>query len=262
MTTTTPLRARTGAGERRRGAVVEQTLLLVQWQLRRQSVYLPLVVVVQVFMAVATVIGYGLLVGDPDPMTALYLATGAPTVTLITIGLVLTPQMVSQARTEGSLDWMRALPVPRTSFLVADLLVWTMLALPGMVLGVLAGALRFGVDLSLAPWLVPAALLVSLTAAAVGYAMASLLPPTLAALLTQALVFVVLLFSPVSYPAERMPTWAQEAHAWLPIEPMAQVVRGGLVQDAFDVPARSWAVLLVWCVASVAGAVLALRRRA
>ncbi|MBU5422912.1 ABC transporter permease [Cellulomonas hominis] len=219
-------------------------------------------VVVQVFMAVATVVGYGLLVGDPDPVTALYLATGAPTVTLITVGLVMTPQMQSQSRIEGSLDWMRTLPVPRTLFLISDLLIWTLLALPGMVLGVVAGVLRFDIDLSLAPWLVPGALLVSLTAAAVGYAMASLLAPALAMLLTQALVFVVLLFSPVSYPAERMPGWLQAAHEWLPIEPMAQLVRSGLASDAFSMPARSLVVLLVWCVASVVGATWALRRRA
>nr|WP_246803678.1 ABC transporter permease [Cellulomonas hominis] len=237
-------------------------MLLAQWQFRRQSTYLPLMVVVQVFMAVATVVGYGLLVGDPDPVTALYLATGAPTVTLITVGLVMTPQMQSQSRIEGSLDWMRTLPVPRTLFLISDLLIWTLLALPGMVLGVVAGVLRFDIDLSLAPWLVPGALLVSLTAAAVGYAMASLLAPALAMLLTQALVFVVLLFSPVSYPAERMPGWLQAAHEWLPIEPMAQLVRSGLASDAFSMPARSLVVLLVWCVASVVGATWALRRRA
>ncbi|MNC77887.1 hypothetical protein D3C75_1299620 [compost metagenome] len=75
-------------------------------------------------------------------------------------------------------------------------------------------------------------------------------------------MFVVLLFSPVSYPAERMPGWLQAAHEWLPIEPMAQLVRSGLASDAFSMPARSLVVLLVWCVASVVGATWALRRRA
>jgi ABC-2 type transport system permease protein len=241
---------------------VRQTLLLAQWQLRRQASYLPLLVVVQVFLAITTVVGYGLLVGDPPPEVALYLATGAPTVTLITVGLVMTPQMHAQARTEGSLDWMRTLPVPRTAFLVTDLLVWTLLALPGMVLGVVAGAMRFDITLDVAPWLVPATLLVSLTSAAVGYAMASLLAPAVAMLMTQVLVFVVLLFSPVSYPADRMPGWLQGVHEWLPVEPMAQLVRAGLVQGTFDMPLRSLVVLVAWCVASVAGASLALRRRA
>jgi ABC-2 type transport system permease protein len=239
-----------------------QGLLLVQWQLRRSSTVMPLLVVVQVAMAVATVVGYGLLVGNPSPDVALYLATGAPTITLITVGLVMTPQMLAQAKTEGSLDWMRTLPVPRWTFLASDLLMWTLIALPGMVLGIVAGVVRFDVNLSIAPWVVLAALLVSLTSASVGYAMASVLPPMLAMLLTQVLVFVVLLFSPVSYPASRMPEWLQTAHEFLPIEPMAQLVRAGLARDAFTVPGRSVVVLCAWCAVSVTAALVALRRRA
>ncbi|GIG36178.1 ABC transporter permease [Cellulomonas pakistanensis] len=241
---------------------VQQTLLLTQWQFRRQATMLPLLVLVQVFLAIATILGFGLVIGDPPPDQALYLATGAPTITLVMVGLVMTPQMLSQSRTEGSLDWMRTLPVPRGLFLVSDLLVWTLIALPGMVLGIVTGVLRFDVDLSPAPWLVPATLLVSLTAAAVGYGMASLLKPTLAMLMTQVLVFVILLFTPVSYPADRMPAWLQAAHEWLPFEPMAQLIRSGLASDAFSMPGRSLVVLLAWCAASVAGATWALRRRA
>jgi len=239
-----------------------QGLLLLQWQLRRSLPYIPLLVVVQVALAVATVVGYGLLVGTPSPDVALYLATGAPTITLITVGLVMTPQMLAQAKTEGSLDWMRTLPVPRWTFLASDLLMWTLIALPGMVLGVVAGVLRFNVNLSIAPWVVLAALLVSLTSASVGYAMASVLPPMLAQLLTQVLIFVVLLFSPVSYPASRMPEWLQTAHQFLPIEPMAQLVRAGLANASFTVPGRSMVVLGVWGCVSVAAALTALRRRA
>lgn len=242
-------------------STVQQTLLLTQWQFRRQATMLPLLVVVQVFLAIATILGFGLVIGDPPPEQALYLATGAPTITLVMVGLVMTPQMLSQSRTEGSLDWMRTLPVPRGSFLVSDLLVWTLIALPGMVLGIVTGVLRFDVDLSPAPWLVPAALLVSLTAAAVGYGMASLLKPTLAMLMTQVLVFVILLFTPVSFPADRMPGWLQTAHEWFPFEPMAQLIRSGLAHDTFSMPGRSLAVLLAWCAASVAGATWALRRR-
>jgi ABC-2 type transport system permease protein len=262
MSVTTQVRAVPAARPAEGIGAVRASMLLARWQLRRQAQFMPLLVVVQVFMAVATVIGYGLLVGNPDPVTALYLATGAPTITLITVGLVMTPQMVAISRTEGSLDWMRTLPVPRWSFLVADLTVWTLIALPGMVLGVITGVMRFHVDLSPAPWLVPGALAVSLVSAAVGYAIASLLPPQVANLLTQALVFIVLLFSPVSYPRERMPEWLQHAHSWLPIEPMAQLIRSGLAHDTFSMPGRSIVVLAVWGVVSVVAAVAALRHRA
>jgi len=217
---------------------------------------------VQVAMAVATVVGYGLLVGDPTPEVALYLATGAPTITLITVGLVMTPQMVAQTKTEGSFDWIRTLPVPRFLFLASDLAIWTVLALPGLVLGIVAGALRFQVTLTVAPWIGLAILFVSLTSAAVGYAIGTVLPPAIANLTTQLLLFLVLLFSPVSYPVDRMPDWLQTLHLFLPIEPMAQLMRTGLAGDTFSVPVRSMLVLAGWCVVAVLGALAALRRRA
>ena len=157
--------------------VWRQTALLMRWQLRRSLPQLPLVMVVQTLMAVATVLGYGLIAGDAGHEAGLYLATGAPAISLITIGLIMAPQWVSQARTEGSLDWMRTLPVPRVSFLLADLLLWTVMALPGLVLGVAVGAARFDVALDPAWWLVPGALLVALTSACIGYAVANLLAP-------------------------------------------------------------------------------------
>lgn len=103
----------------------------------------------------------------------------------------------------------------------------------------------------------PAALLASLTAAAVGYAMASVLPAQVAMLFMQALVFIALLFSPVSYPAERVPVWLQHVHDWSPIEPMAQLVRSGLANDVFDVRALV-GVLLAWAAVAGAGASAAL----
>lgn len=236
--------------------------LLTQWQLRRQSASLPILVVVQALLAVGTVLGFGIIMGDLSGTAALFLATGAPTVTLITVGLVMAPQMLSQAKTEGSAAWMMTLPVPRLAFLAADLTVWTLVALPGTLLALLAGVLRFGVDLSIAPWALPAAVLVSLTAAAVGYAMAAVLPPTVAQLMTQLLIFAILLFSPISFPAERLPDWLAGVHRVLPIEPMAELMRSALAQDAFTIPVASLAVLLAWCAGAVLLAALALRRRA
>ncbi len=40
-------------------------------------------------------------------------------------GLVITPQVIADARKEGSLDWMRTLPVPRWSFFAADIAIHT-----------------------------------------------------------------------------------------------------------------------------------------
>ncbi|MFC4225094.1 ABC transporter permease [Lysinibacter cavernae] len=235
--------------------------LMLIWQLRRQSQYLPLLIVVQSALAVATVIGYGMLIGDVAPAAALFLATGAPTITLVSVGFVMTPQMMSQSKTEGSADWMNTLPVPRLVFLAADLTVWTFIALPGVVLAIVAGVWRYDLELSVAWWIVPASLLISLTAASIGYAMAALLPPMVAMLLTQLLIFILLLFSPISFPASNLPAWLQTVHEWLPIQPMADLMRAGLAQDAFSISTGAVITLIVWCAASVAAAGWALSRR-
>jgi len=242
-------------------AALRQFGLIVQWQFRRSASMVPLLVVVQALLAATTVFGYGLLVGTPPPASAAYLATGASTVTLIMVGLVIAPQSVALAKTEGSLEWMRTLPVPRAVFLAADLTIYTLIALPGMALGLAAGAWRFHVTLSLSSWIVLAVPLVSLIAATVGYSMALLLKPQLAQMLSQVLVFVALLFSPISFPAERMPGWLQAVHHWLPIEPMADLMRAVLIGDQFGMSTRSVAVLAVWTVAAVIGALVVLQRR-
>ena len=48
-------------------------------------------------------------------------------------------------------------------------------------------------------------LLTTLTATSIGYAIASLLPAMLANLLTQVLVVFILMFSPLNFPANRLP---------------------------------------------------------
>ena len=243
-------------------SVTRQFGLLLQWQVRRLTSLVPLLVLVQALLAVTTVFGYGLLIGTPSPEAAAYLATGAPTITLIMVGLVMTPQAVAQAKTEGSLAWLRTLPVPRTVFLAADLALYTLVALPGMVLGAITGAWHFHIALVPAPWILLAAPLVSLVAATVGYSAALLLRPQLAQLLSQVLVFVTLLFSPISFPVDRLPGWLAAAHQWLPLEPMADLMRAALLADRFTLPARSAVVLATWAVAGLIVAAAVLRRRA
>jgi len=236
--------------------------LLVVWQLRRVRGVMPIAIVVQGLLAVGIVLGYPLLFPQLDPMTTLFLATAAPTITLITMGLVLVPQFVAQAKTEGSLDYMRSLPVPRVVYLFADLTVWLALVLPGVVFAIVVAAARFGLDLHVSPLVVPALLLVALTSTSVGYAIATLLPPMLANLTTQVLVVFVLMFSPLTFPAERLPDWLAAVHRALPIQAMGEIVRGTLAADVFPVTAGAVAVLAAWCLASFATTSFVLGRRA
>ena len=57
--------------------------LLVTWQARRMRMFLPLGIVVQALFALGIVAGYPLLFPTIDRTTVLYLATGAPVLTVI-----------------------------------------------------------------------------------------------------------------------------------------------------------------------------------
>jgi ABC-2 type transport system permease protein len=236
--------------------------LLIRWQALRLKSFLPLAIVVQLAFAFGIVVGYPLLFPEIDEMTVLFLATGAPAITLITMGLVALPQVVAQAKLEGTLEYMRSLPVPRMVYLMADLTVWLAIVLPGVVFAVAVGVWALDLTLSVSLAIVPAVLMVATTAAAVGYAMATVLPPMVAMLLTQVLVIGVLIFSPINFPVDRLPDWLQDVHAVLPVQAMGEVIRGSLAADTFALTSGPFVLLGVWCAAALGLSYVALRRRA
>ena len=236
-------------------------LLLIRLQTLRLKGFLPLAMVVQGLFAIGIVAGYPLLFPELDPVTMLFLATGAPAITLITVGLVAVPQVVSQAKTQGTLEYMRSLPVPRMVYLLADLTVWLLIILPGLVFALVVASLRFDLTFQVSPLVVPAFLLVALTASSVGYAMACVLPPMVAVLLTQVLVVFVLMFSPLNFPPERLPEWLQAIHAALPVQAMGEVIRGTVAASTFPLTAGPWLLLLAWCVGGLGVTYATLRRR-
>jgi ABC-2 type transport system permease protein len=235
--------------------------LLIRWQALRLRNFLPLAAVVQGLFAFGIVVGYPMFFPELDETTVLFLATGAPAITLITMGIVVLPQVVAQSKLEGSLDYMRSLPVPRMAYLMADLTVWLAVVLPGVVFAIAIGSWALDLALSISLAIIPAVLLVVTTAAALGYAMASVLPPMMAMLLSQVLVFGVLLFSPINYPAERMPEWMQAIHSVLPVQAMAEVIRGSLATETFALTAGPFLLLGAWCVAALGLSYATLRRR-
>lgn len=236
---------------------------LLRWQVAQIGGVLPLVVVIQALLAAGIVIGFGLLIPGIDGPTALFLSTGAPTVLLMTVGLVIVPQGVARARLDGTFAYLRSLPVARPLLLVADLTTWLLVSLPSVAVAVLVAELRFDLTLSIDwPLLVLASSLVALTATAVGYAIAVALPPMLAQLVTQVLVFFVMLFSPVTYPVTQLPAWFRTVHDVLPVRPAADLLRAGLARDVYPVEPRDLIVLVVWCVVGIAVTLRALVRRA
>jgi ABC-2 type transport system permease protein len=209
--------------------------------------YAALVFVVQIMMGVGMAIMYGFFYPTIDATTALLITTGVPTLALVPMGFVLVPGNVASQRMVGTFDFIWSLPVPRSAQVAASFAVNAGLALPGTVLALLVGVWRYGVDLHLSPVLVPAVLLSTFMCVAVGYGMALLVAnPLVVNLITNALVFLVLLFTPVVYPASNLPIWLMRIHEVLPFYPMAQVIRAGLTQGMVPDVGGPFLVIGVW----------------
>ena len=98
-------------------------LLMVVWEVRSLRIVLPLAVVTQIILGAGLVIGFGFLLGDISMTGALFLATGATVISMITLGLVLVPQIIASRKQAGVYDYLWSLPVPRTASIAASLTV-------------------------------------------------------------------------------------------------------------------------------------------
>ena len=236
--------------------------LLLKWQGFKFKTILPIVIIAQFFTGVGTVIGLGYLMPGIDPQTAMFLVTGGPTLSLITLGLVVVPQMVAQAKSGGILEYMRSFPVPRMAYLAADLTIWLLSTLPGVILALIVGSQRYDFELQFSLMIVPAFILVVLMATSVGYAIALLSPKAeLVGVLTNLIIFSLFLFSPVNFPAERLPNWLEAIHRFLPVKYAADAVRGALVPGYSDQLEVSLLVLSIWCLAGLVINYVAATRR-
>ncbi len=237
--------------------------ILLGWTLIRMGgTVLPLVMVVQALLAAGVIVGFSLLLPDIDAGSARFLATGTPTALLLIAGLVMVPSGVAQARADGTFIYQRTMPIPRPLLLAVELTVWSLVAVPSVAVALTVAQLRFGLAFAFQwPLLIAVIVIITVTSASVGFGLAGSLPPALTHLTTQVLVFVILLFSPVSFPASRLPAWFQAVHDWLPIRPAADLLRAGLAADVYPFSVRDLAVLLGWCCVGVAVSLYALTQR-
>jgi ABC-2 type transport system permease protein len=225
-------------------------LLMTRWELLSIRLELPLFVILQFMLGAGMALGFGFLFEDPRGAQALYLSTGATVIPMMMVGLVVLPQTVAQQKIEGTYQYLFGLPVPRMCMYLAGLTVWTLVALPSSIAALLVGAWRYDLNLSVDPLVVPATLLTIAVSAAIGYAFAHGLPnPRVTHVLTQLLVFVLVMFSPINFPADRLPGWLEAAHAWLPPQHAATLMRATLTEGLVDETyVRSFAILGAWTV--------------
>lgn len=230
---------------------IRSYILMTIWEMRNMRIYLPLALLVQILIGGGMVIGLGFLIGDLPAEVALYLVCGVTVVSMITIGMVMSPQIIAQQKQAGTYDYVWSLPVPRTATVASNLTINTLIALPGLVTTLVIGSWRYDIELSPSLMLVPATLLTLVTAASVGMALAHGVPnPMVTGLITQILVFFILLFSPINFPPERLPDWMAAMHRYLPFQHSANVMRAGLTENLATDVAESFVILGGWALLS------------
>ncbi len=222
--------------------------LLMRWEFLRLRSQLLLIVVIQVVIGLGVVYGMSLLLPRITPRAALYLSTGAPTLSLMILGISVVAQETSRSKDTGRDEYQRALPLPTLAMLAATITFWLLVNLPGTALTLVAANLRIDIALDVSVLVVPVFVLVALTAATVGYALAQSLTPQAMQQVSSFITVGILLFSPINYPLERLPQLLQAAHRVLPITYMADLIRWSLTGASTHDPAIAFGLTSLWCV--------------
>ena len=225
--------------------------LLFKWECLRMRSSLALIVVIQVLLAIGVVYGLSFLLPNISQSSALYLATGAPTLSMLILGITVVPQEVARSRDTGRDEYLRALPLPALSMLAASLSFWLLANLPGTALSLWVAKIRFDIDLNIDPVVLAVIVLVALTAGTVGYALAQSISPQATQQITSFISIGILLFSPINFPLDRLPSALQTIHEILPISYMADLVRWSLTGRAVHDPTSSFIVVGAWCAAGL-----------
>ncbi len=235
---------------------------MLRFDLAAQRNFLPTFLIMQILFGAGMAIIYGFYIGHLSPAAALYIVSGAPALAMLTAGLMGVEMMVTERQQAGTWDFIWSMPAPRSAAVASIFTVFTLLAIPGIVVTLALADLRYGIALSVSPMAVPAVLLSSLMATSLGFCMAVLIgKPMVTNAILNALIFVVLMFSPVQFPISRLPLWLADAHRVLPIYYLAEVLRASVTRGLVHDTGLSYAVLGAWTLASWAATAWVVGRR-
>jgi ABC-2 type transport system permease protein len=235
---------------------------MLRFDLAAQRNWLPMFLLMQIMFGAGMAIIYGFYIGHLTRDAALFLVSSSPALAVLTAGLIGVVMMASERQQAGTWDFIWSLPAPRSAVVAATFTVLTVLSVPGIVVALVLAAWRYGLTLTVSPAVVPALLLSSLMATSVGFAITMLIAkPVVTNAVVNALVFVVLIFSPIQFPIGRLPLWLADVHRVLPVYYLGQVIRASLTTGIVTNTALSYVMLTAWTMAAWAGTAWVVGRR-
>ena len=250
--------------QRRRGPrhLLRSYAHMLRYEVTSARLYLPMTLTIQTLIGAGMGIMYGFYLGNVPREAISFLVSGVPALALFPIGFVVVPGIVAGQRLDDTYDYTWSLPVPRTAAAGATFTVFTAVALPGTALALLISTLVYRAELHPNWGIVPAILLSAGMATSVGFALGhGVKDARLVNLLTNLLVFVLLMFSPIVVPIDLFPDWLASVHRVLPFWHMANLVRAGLTNGFVSDLARSYLIAGLWTIGSIALAARVIGRR-
>jgi ABC-2 type transport system permease protein len=236
---------------------------MLRFETKSSRSFLTLGLVVQVLMGAGMALMYGYYFGDLTPLQQTFIVTGIPALAMVPVGFAMVPASVMDHKIRHTYDYVWSLPVPRAASAAATFTIFTALAIPGTVAAILIATMIYDIDLQVSWLIIPAILLTSAMSTSVGYSLGHVIPePRVTNLITNMVIFLVLLFSPIVVPIEQFPDWWASVQRVLPFWHMSVVIRDGLTDGLVTDAATSYLVLTLWTVFAwaAAGWVVAKRR--
>lgn len=239
---------------------LKQLHYYISWNYLRHRNLLLVFAVIQLIEAFAIVYGMSLWVSNETRETVYYLASGSLTLIIITVACVLAPQIINDSKQTGLFQYQRTLPVRRSVILISDIILWIGAAIPGILASIIAGILKFQVPFTVSFKSVLTLILVTLCLVLLGFSIAYWFSPNVMSMVTQLIMIFGLLFSPITYPAERLPEWLTDIYRFLPFVPASNLIRGELYQYG-TVSIIDYIVVIIWFASMLSLTLVALNKQ-
>ncbi|SEG14402.1 ABC-2 type transport system permease protein [Nonomuraea solani] len=214
-------------------------------------------------MPVAMVFGLSRIGGGlNDPTSLLYIVSGAAIFSVATEGVATLAQRIGVIKTDGMMVYYASLPISKASFVGALVLSRLILIMPGLITPMVAAGLMYDVDFTISPALLLVLPLSCLALSAIGLAIGTLINSMdLIVVITNLLIFVLLLAAPVLIPPESLPLPLQVLGYLLPPTYAADALRHTLSGDLGAAFTLDIVVLTAMTVFGLAGAARWIRWR-
>lgn len=237
-------------------------LWMTKYEVMALRIELSFAFLFQLMMGLGMGMMYGFFLGDLPPEARTFLVTGIPALAMFPIGFVMVPGFIQQHKYAETYDYLWSLPVPRSAAAAATFAIYTVLSLPATGVALWVASATYNVALTPSLSLLPAVLLCSLMATSVGFTMGhAIRDPRMINLLTNVVIFVVIMFTPLVVPLEVYPDWLASVHRWLPFWNMGNLLRDGLSEGLAHDVGMSYLVLSAWTAVAWLGATRLIGRR-